>query len=165
MNREHSKPFSSEGTRDLDAWVAEVRKRARLKGYRWTSQRETVVRLFFSIWDHVTAESLYEYALEQGHSPGMTTIYRTLNMLVELGFARTLNFEDAVTRYEPHHLKPHHDHLICIECGKYIEFYHEELERLQLDIAEKNRFYLTHHRLDIFGLCPSCAARVKTSSR
>lgn len=134
-----------------------VARDARQKGLRWTKPRSLITRVFFEASGHVTVEDLFRRIREQEPRIGLATVYRTLNILVKFGYARELNFEDGLIRYEPRgRLKPHHDHLICIRCGKTIEFFSEELEKLQFDAAQAQKFVMTNHRLDIFGYCRDC---------
>ena len=140
-----------------ERWLETIARDARRKGLRWTAQRTAIAEAFLRHPAHVTAKELYVRIRRRHPKIGMTTVYRTLEMLVGLGYARVLNFEDGRTRYEPRgHLKPHHDHLICIGCGKTIEFFNEELERLQFQAAQEEQFVMTNHRLDIFGYCREC---------
>jgi Fur family ferric uptake transcriptional regulator len=87
---------------------------------------------------------------------GHTTVYRTLKLLTEAGLAREVRLGDGRTYYEHHHDHEHHDHMICTECGKVIEFFSPELEQMQDLMAEKYHFKPTHHSLRILGVCEQC---------
>ena len=140
----------------VQEWLHKLQTEARRRGLKWTRQRRLIAEVFFTYFEHLTAEQLYEKVRMRMPRIGITTVYRTLNLMVRLGYARELNFEDGRIRYEPRGVKPHHDHLVCIRCGRYIEFYDETLERLQESTARAHRFRLMHHRLDIFGYCADC---------
>jgi Fur family ferric uptake transcriptional regulator len=98
---------------------------------------------------------------------GQTTVYRTLRLLTEAGLAREVRFGDGRAHYEHNYKHQHHDHMICSECGKIIEFYSPELEALQDAMAAKHRFELTEHLLRMIGICADCrktSARKKTAA-
>ena len=85
---------------------------------------------------------------------GYTTVYRTMKLLCEVGLASERHFDDGVTRYEIDH--EHHDHLVCVNCGKIIEFECEAIEASQNEIAERHDFRILHHRHELYGHCAAC---------
>jgi Fur family ferric uptake transcriptional regulator len=87
---------------------------------------------------------------------GLATIYRTLSLLTKSGLAAELDFGDGQKRYEHKYMHSHHDHMICTECGKIIEFNHPLIEQFQEEVATRNGFTITSHKLDIFGICNEC---------
>ena len=87
---------------------------------------------------------------------GHTTVYRTLKLLTEAGLAREVRFGDNKTYYEHHYNHEHHDHMICTECGRVIEFFSPEIEALQDEMADKFGFQPTHHSLRMWGICSDC---------
>ena len=94
----------------------------------------------------------------QMHTPGLgiATVYRTLALFTQSGLATELDFGDGQKRYEHKYMHSHHDHMICTECGKIIEFNHPMIEKLQKEIAAKHGFNMTSHKLDLFGICGQC---------
>ena len=125
-------------------------------GLRRTAQRDLILEVFLSTEDHLSSEDLYWLVQKQDSSVGQTTVYRSLKLFTEAGLAREVRLGDGVTYYEHHYKHGHHDHLICTECGKVIEFFSAELEALQDEMAEKFKFKPTHHSLRILGLCEDC---------
>lgn len=125
-------------------------------GLKRTVQRDLIVDVFLRTEDHLSSEDLYRLVKELDPSIGQTTIYRTLKLLVEAGLASEVRFGDGRTRYEPNNKFPHHDHLICTECSRTIEFYSAELKELQIAIASAHGFTPTEHSLRIFGRCQTC---------
>ncbi|MDQ3322364.1 MAG: transcriptional repressor [Acidobacteriota bacterium] len=125
-------------------------------GLRKTAQRDLILEIFLRTEDHLSSEDLYWLVQKQDQSVGHTTVYRTLKLLTEAGLAREVRFGDGKTYYEHHYNREHHDHMICTDCGKVIEFYSAELEALQDVMAEKYGFKLTHHSLRILGVCSDC---------
>ena len=92
---------------------------------------------------------------------GQTTVYRTLQLLTDAGLAREVRFGDGRAHYEHNYKHEHHDHMICSECGKIIEFYSPELEAIQDAMAAKYKFTLTEHLLRMIGVCADCQQKAE----
>ena len=134
------------------------------EGLRRTAQRDLILEIFLRTEDHLTSEDLYWLVQKDDPSVGHTTVYRTLKLLTDAGLAREVRFGDNKTYYEHHYNHEHHDHMICTECGKVIEFFSEELEAMQDAMADKFNFKPTHHSLRIWGLCEECQVSKKDLS-
>lgn len=128
-------------------------------GLRRTGQRDLILETFLSTEEHLTSEDLYRLVHKKDPSVGLTTVYRTLKLLTDAGLAREVRFGDNKTYYEHHYNHEHHDHMICTECGKVIEFFSPEIETLQDQMAVNFGFKPTHHSLRMWGLCADCGAR------
>jgi len=104
---------------------------------------------------HVSAEDVYKQLLEKGEEIGLATVYRVLTQFEDAGLVIRHNFEGGHSVFE---MAPdsHHDHLVCVKCGRVEEFHDEEIEKRQLEIAERLGFELTEHNLNLYGLCPDC---------
>jgi len=126
------------------------------QGLRRTGQRDLILETFLSTEEHLTIEDLYQLVKRQDPTVGQTTIYRTLKLLTEAGLAREVRFGDNKTYYEHHYNHEHHDHMICTECGKVIEFFSPDIESLQDQMADNFGFKPTHHSLRLWGLCAEC---------
>ncbi len=120
-----------------------------------TKQRELILGVFLEARRHLTSEDLYLTVREQHPNIGYTTVYRTMKLLVEAGLATERHFDDGITRYEIEH--EHHDHLVCIRCGKIVEFECEMIEDAQNDIAKRYGFKILRHRHELYGHCADCA--------
>ena len=121
-----------------------------------TEQRQTILEVFLKT-DHITAEALYREIVKKKKNPlGLATIYRTLNLLCEIGIAQQRHFGDTNTLYDNVSRKKHHDHLICNTCGRITEFEAPAIERLQEEIARKKRYLIQSHRLELYGICADC---------
>ena len=131
-----------------------------------TSQRRVVTEAFFDpsvTGDHPTAEELYLRVRKIDSRIGYATVYRSLKILTEAGLASPGRFGDNQTRYEPESPGEHHDHFVCVECGKIVEFEDEEIERLQIEVAARLGFDLTDHKMVLFGKPKgTCKAVCKT---
>ncbi len=125
-------------------------------GLRRTGQRDLILEIFLSTEEHLTSEDLYGLVVKKDSSVGLTTVYRTLKLLTEAGLAREVRFGDNKTYYEHHYNHEHHDHMICTECGKVIEFFSAAIEDLQDQMASNFGFKPTHHSLRMWGLCSDC---------
>jgi Fur family ferric uptake transcriptional regulator len=125
-------------------------------GLKRTAQRDTILDVFLRTEKHLSSEDLYHLVKEEDPNVGHTTVYRTLKLLVDAGLAREVRFGDGRTRYEHNYNHPHHDHMICTECGKTIEFFSAELEAIQDAIVAKHKFKQTQHSMRIFGVCAQC---------
>ena len=121
-----------------------------------TKQRRAVLNVFLQCDNHVSVEELYNIVSEQEPKIGLATIYRTLALLTKSGLALEMDFGDGQKRYESSYMSAHHDHMVCTECGKIIEFNHPLIEKYQDEIAIQNGFKITSHKLDLFGLCNNC---------
>lgn len=137
-------------------------KRARLKR---TSQRDLILEVFLDTEDHVSSEDLYHLVKEKDPTVGFTTIYRTLKLLKESGLARELEFHDGRMLYEHEYKHTHHDHLICTQCGKLIEFFNEQIEAIQDDIVRKYHFKPLRHSHRIFGICAECQQAERSAEK
>lgn len=136
------------------------------KGLKITTQRMLVAEKIFSIHSHFTAESLQEELKDRRDEISKATIYRILSIMVEAGLLQEHNFGKDYKYYEHIIGHEHHDHIICIECGRIVEFMDEKIEELQRKAAREKGFTITGHDLNIFGICdnpPTCAYNKKNS--
>ncbi|MGI9035066.1 MAG: Fur family transcriptional regulator [Pyrinomonadaceae bacterium] len=129
------------------------------KGLRKTMQRDLILEIFLRTEDHLSSEDLYWLVQKQDADIGQTTVYRTLKLLTEAGLAREVRLGDGRTYYEHNYNLEHHDHMICTECGKVIEFFSAELEAMQDEMAAQHGFKPTHHSLRILGVCEACQSK------
>jgi len=123
-------------------------------GLKHTKQRDVILVAFLESAEHVSAEQLYQEVRKRSPGIGYTTVYRTLKLLVDAGLAQERRFDDGLTRYEIEHA--HHDHLVCLKCGKIIEFESELIEDTQEKIAVEYGFKVIRHRHELYGHCLSC---------
>jgi len=101
---------------------------------------------------HISAEDVYKILLEQGEDIGLATVYRVLNQFDDAGILDRHHFEGGKSVFEISD-KDHHDHLVCLDCGKVIEFEDEVIESRQNEIAKNNSIRLTNHSLYLYGRC------------
>lgn len=126
------------------------------KGLKFTSQREAVLEEILNVKGHFEIEDMVKTIKEKNIPVSRATVYRTLNILKEMGLVNEVIKYSNKTIYEIS-LKQHHDHLICTKCGNIIEFSEEEIEKLQDKICKEYGFKPETHRLEIFGTCKNCS--------
>ncbi len=125
------------------------------KGIRKTRKRDVILETFYKAGGHVTIEELLVRVKKIDPKIGYVTVYRMLKLLKESGLAHQWQFGDGHSRFEKA-TEHHHDHLICMKCGKIIEFHEEQIESLQEKVAEKHHFKVEKHIHEIFGYCSKC---------
>ena len=148
-------------TEEQEVFLQHIQK----QGLKRTAQRDLILDVFLRTEEHLSSEDLYRLVCKEDASIGQTTVYRTLKILTEAGLAREVRFGDGRAHYEHQYKHQHHDHMICSECGKIIEFYSAQLEAIQDAMAAKHRFEVTEHLLRIIGVCADCRRARKERSR
>jgi len=136
----------------------------RNRGLKTTRQRQEIVRALQEAESHVTVDELYRRVREKNPRIGYATIYRTLRLLSESGWASARQFGDRISRFERRSAGEHHDHLICIGCGAIREFENDRLEALQDRIAKQEGFWVQDHKLELYGYCRACSAKRKNAT-
>lgn len=134
----------------------EVLKCRAKKGLKFSKKRAAIIEYFINVDRHYTVEQLYNEIKRTDSNISYSTVYRTLRLLVDCGMAAVHHFDEDETRFEPTHKEQHHDHLVCIKCGRIIEFTHDGIEKFQKDVARKHNFMVSNHELQIYGLCKKC---------
>lgn len=141
------------------------RWRKRMEGHfcRWTMPREAILDLLSRTSRHLSAKEIYAALLKLYPGIGLTTVYRTLDLLERTGLIKKFNFGLGENRYEfASENKPHHHHLICTKCGQiidYSDFADEELELVEKSakhLADKYKFIVQDHNIEFYGLCQQC---------
>ena len=109
---------------------------------------------------HMSAEEVYKELVEAGEDVGLATVYRVLSQFASAGILIRRNFEHGTALFELDD-GHHHDHLICVMCGKVVEFIDEEVEKRQFEIAQKHGYSLVDHSMALYGVCPACRDKNK----
>jgi len=135
------------------------------KELKFTPERGLILKKVFSLHKHFDVEELFRKLRKKDRTISRATIYRTLPLLLESGLIREALRCRGRVYYEHIFGHPHHDHLVCIECGKIIEFKNEKLEKLQDGICRKYGFKPIEHRLGIKGYCRRCQKKISKSTR
>ncbi|MBI3417595.1 MAG: transcriptional repressor [Verrucomicrobia bacterium] len=124
------------------------------KSLRITAQRQAIVDSVFGTDQHFTAEQLLEWSRARDGSVSRATVYRTLPLLTESGLVREMDFGKDHKYYDPnyaHH--PNHNHIICQDCERIVEFESDKIDKLENEISRKLGFSVTSQRLQITASC------------
>lgn len=133
----------------------------RTRELKLTTQRERIFERAFSTHEHFSAEQLYDWMREEpGPRVSRATVYRTLGLLLEGGFIGSLDTGRGELVYEHLLGHRHHDHMVCMECGRIEEFHDERIEALQREACERKGFVLVSHSHRLVGHCRSCARKL-----
>lgn len=142
---------------EYETLLDRFKKNLKESGLKYTRQREVVLKTLYHSDMHYTPEALYVKIKtdEPDLNIGIATVYRTLNLLEESEMVTSISFGIAGKKFELA-TKPHHDHLICKNCGTIVEFENPIIERQQALIAKEYKFKLTGHLMQLYGLCSEC---------
>jgi len=134
-----------------------LKEMVKQKGLKFTKQRELIYSILLNSTEHLSAEEIFNLIKKEypTNSIGLATIYRNLSFLEENNLIKAIKIKDGVKKYEINK-NEHHDHLICIKCGKIIEFFNEKIEKEQEKIAKEFGFSLTGHCMYLYGICKEC---------
>jgi Fur family ferric uptake transcriptional regulator len=150
MKKEIKKPtFHPEVEEEMRVFEELLKK----EGLKVTAQRLLVAEKIFSLHSHFTAESLSDMFKDKRDEISKATIYRILtimvdaNLLVEHDFGKDYKYYEHILGHE------HHDHIICLDCNRIVEFFEPRIEELQEQIASKNGFTIKGHRLNLYANC------------
>ena len=140
------------------------RHRLRANVSRWTVPREIILDLLSRTSKHMSAKEIYASLYRMYPGAGLTTVYRTLDLLVRMGLINKRTFGDGPSRYEFKSEKKneHHHHLLCTKCGRiidYSDFIDEELKlvrKTEETLAKKHNFKVLDHNIEFYGLCEKC---------
>src|SRR5213083_1088417 len=124
------------------------------KNLRLTSQRQAIIDSVFSTEEHFTAEQLLEWSRRRDRSVSRATVYRTLPLLTESGLVREMDFGKDHKFYDPNYAEhPNHNHIICQDCEKIVEFESDKIAQLESQITHRLGFSIKAQRLQITGTC------------
>ncbi len=125
-------------------------------GLKVTLPRMKILQLLeASIVRHQSAENIYRALLDDGEEIGLATVYRVLTQFEAAGLVERHHFESGQAVFELSE-KGHHDHIVCVTCGKVEEFFDEMIESRQREIAAEKGYAVTDHSLTLYGKCPDC---------
>jgi Fur family transcriptional regulator, peroxide stress response regulator len=140
---------------DPEARFQQLVAKLKARDYRMTPQRVALLHLIASSEAHPSASQLYEQIKAQFPTTSLATVYKTLNLLKELGEVLELGFGDDDNRYDGRLPSPH-PHLICVRCRKVTDPQVSLADDLTQAVAEISGFEVISHRLDFYGVCPDC---------
>lgn len=141
--------------------IVSNQKDLKTTGLKATAPRLKILGLFErSTVRHLSAEDIYRLLINEGPDIGLATVYRVLTQFEQAGLLRRHHFESGKAVFELND-SSHHDHLVCIQCGRVEEFFDEEIERRQARIAKSRGFAIREHSLHLYAECikPACPHR------
>jgi Fur family transcriptional regulator, ferric uptake regulator len=132
--------------------------------FRWTLTRQAILDLLRRTSEHMSAKEIYYFLLEKYPGIGLSTVYRTLDLLSQMGLINKMDIGEGQSRYEYRtgEERSHHHHLICKKCGKiidYDDFVDEEIKLVKEEaksIKRKYKFIVQDHNIEFYGLCKDC---------
>ena len=122
----------------------------------FTKERKAILDEVLTYKKHFDSEELFIRMHKKSSKVSRASVYRTLSLLLESGIIERVENIEKQSKYELKIGKKHHDHMLCLSCGKIIEFYSDDLEKLQDEICLKEGFESKNHKLEILGYCRDC---------
>lgn len=141
---------------NLDAIYDRLRLSIRKNGLKNSKQREFILKVLYENGGHLSPEDILMLAKDNYRGASISSIYRILGFLEKEGFVHSIEIDKSGKKYEIAG-GTHHDHIICVNCGKIIEFYSKEMEELQEKIAKGHGAKIISHDMRIFAVCKECA--------
>jgi Fur family peroxide stress response transcriptional regulator len=140
-------------TERVENLIAKLRRR----GNRITPQRIAILQALIVSKDHPTVDQIYEKVRKDFPTTSLSTVYKTINLLKEMGEVLELGFGDDSSHYDGRAPEPH-PHLVCLRCEKIVDLEMDVLVDLPRQAARETGYEILSHRLDFFGVCPACRA-------
>lgn len=137
----------------------QFKKFIRQKGLRYTTERDAILEGVMGLKGHFDPEGLLASSRHHEAGVSLASVYRTIPLLLDSGIIKQVETSEKHSKYEIAAGREHHDHMLCVGCGRVIEFYSPHLERLQDRLCREREFTGIAHTLEIRGLCRKCGAR------
>ncbi len=139
-----------------DKFLKSAGEELRRKGYKLTGPRLAIISYLAGEKGHPDMQEILEGLRSEYPAIGMATVYRTVDLLLELGILRAVTLKNNHLRYEVNRSGDHHHHLVCRGCGQIIEFGSCNFQLMAREIEKVTRFRIEEHSLEAYGLCPHC---------
>lgn len=140
----------------FESFLENFKKSVSKSGYKNSIQKDYILKILYFSDDHLSAEQIVNLAKTLYKiDMGIATVYRTVKFFESMNIVNSLDVGDGAKRYELN-ISIHHDHMICTNCNKIIEFTDDLIEDQQIKVAKDNNFLLKDHIMTIYGLCEDC---------
>ena len=133
-----------------NSYILDFKEALKVENLKFTSQRYAIFKFLVSNNGHYDCDTIIDKLKAEEVVVSKATAYRTLDLLVEHKFARKMILDDGIARYENKIDSPHHDHMICIDSGKIMEFHSDEIEKIQDEIAKEKGYKIVKHVHQLF---------------
>jgi Fur family peroxide stress response transcriptional regulator len=133
----------------------DILAKLRQHNFRITPQRIAILRIFLQRLDHPGVEQVYAEVKVNFPTTSLATVYKTVNLLKEVGEILEIGFADGGNRYDGNNPNPH-PHLICTQCKKIIDPNIRLLDQMTAEVANSTGYRIDSHQVEFFGICPSC---------
>ncbi len=149
--------ITKENLVNFDEFILKFRKLVRSLGLNNSNQREYVLKILFECDEHLSAEDIALKVKETYNlNIGIATVYRIISLLEEMNIIKGILIDGMDSKVYELNILSHHDHLVCVKCGKIVEFFDAELEKIQELIANENGFEMESHNMILYGICGEC---------
>ncbi|QOG12767.1 Fur family transcriptional regulator [Arcobacter sp. FWKO B] len=146
--------------KNFDSFMKSFSTYLKKAGLSNTVQKEAILKVLFEDKRHLNAEEIASIIKKKYQiNIGIATVYRNLNFLENSNIVSSIVKDNSNTKSYEIALDEHHDHIICTECGKVVEFFDEDIEKSQLEIATANGFTIESHNMTIYGICSECKGK------
>ncbi|MGY5852845.1 MAG: transcriptional repressor [Candidatus Thorarchaeota archaeon] len=128
-------------------------------GYRATPQRIAICDALHNAGSHPTVDEVHKVVVKRDPTVSLATVYKTLQLLTEIGLAREISFRDEPTRYDP--TVDSHLNLVCTNCGKIDDYYLDKIDDIATTIEQRTNFSVQRQNFELYGLCSECHSKNK----
>lgn len=139
----------------MSAHSLDVKELLRQRGYRATPQRLAIYDALWKAGSHPTVADIHEYAERRDPTISKATVYKALQLFVEMGLAREIGFRDESTRYDPD--VGFHINLVCTKCGKIEDYACTDFDQIAPNLEEETGFDVLNYHFEVYGICRDCA--------